>query len=151
VAAAQERRAAPPPQAPGDAGPLRPVESSTWSENWTAFYEQHPGLRPRLDRSTTFPRERLPEELAGLLEPDREYVLVVSVHGHPDAVGFAAATIAGTGRAVTGYVVGLIEDGRDDVFVLDEPAGTALLVDRDEEELPGTVLLQRYRWPEVED
>ncbi len=130
---------------------LRAVENSTWSEHWTAFYEQHPDLRPRLERSVTFPRERLPEELAGLLVPDREYVLVVSVHGHPDAAGVAAATVAGAGAAVTRYAIDLIEAGRDDLFVLDEPAGTALLVDQDEEEEPGMVLLQQFRWPEVQD
>ena len=26
--------------------PLRPVESSSWSAGWTAFYERHPDLRP---------------------------------------------------------------------------------------------------------
>ena len=48
------------------------------------------------------------------------------------------------------YVVELIGAGRDDLFVLDEPAGTAVLVDQDGEESP-TVLLQRFRWPEIED
>jgi hypothetical protein len=135
---------------PAGGGSLRPVENSTWSEHWTAFYEQHPDLRPRLERSETFPRERLPEQLSALLLPDREYVLVVSVQGLPGAVGLAAATVAGTGAAVAHYVVGLIEDGRDDLFVLDEPAGTAVLVDQDGEDSP-TVLLQRFRWPEIED
>jgi len=136
---------------PADGSALRAVENSSWSEHWTAFYEQHPDLRPRRERSETFPRERLREELSAVLVSDREYVLVVSVHGHADAVGAAAATVAGRGDAVAGYVIDLIEDGRDDLFVLDEPRGTALLVDQDEEENPGTVLLQQYRWPDVED
>jgi hypothetical protein len=136
---------------PTDGRALRPVENSSWSEHWTAFYEQHPDLRPRLERSEAFPRERLPAELSALLDADREYVLVVSVHGHPDAVGVAAATVAGGGAAVTGYVIDLIEAGRDDLFVLDEPAGTALLVDQDEEDAPGMVLLQQFRWPDVQD
>ena len=137
------------PPAPGL--PLRPAESSTWSEHWPAFYAQHPHLRPRLERSWTVPRDRLPDELAASLVPDREYVLVVSVQAHPDAVGVGAATVAGRGDAVTAYLVGLVEEGRDDLFVLDEPAGTALLVDQGEEVGTGSVLLQEYRWPEVED
>ena len=136
---------------PADGRVLRPVETSSWSEHWTAFYEQHPDLRPRLERSQTLPRERLPEELAAVLLADREYVLVVSVHGHPDAVGVAAATVAGSGADVAGYVIDLIAAGRDDLFVLDEPAGTALLVDQDEEEDTGMVLLQQHRWPAVDD
>ena len=136
---------------PGDGAVLRAVESSSWSEHWTAFYEQHPDLRPRLERSETFPRERLSEELSALLVPDREYVLVVSVHGHPEAVGVAAATVAGRGAAVSGYVIDLIGAGEDDLFVLDEPVGTALLVDQDEEEDPGMILLQQFRWPDVQD
>src|SRR4051812_48747099 len=92
---------------PSGGAALRPVENSLWSEHWTAFYAQHPDLRPRLERSETFPRERLADELSAVLAPDREYVLVVSVHGHPEAVGVAAATVAGSGAAVTGYVVDL--------------------------------------------
>ena len=136
---------------PADAGQLRPVESSTWSDGWTAFYEEHPDLRPRVERSARFPHERLAEELAASVAPDREYVLAVSVRAHPEAVGVAAATVAGLGSAVARYVAELLEDGWDWLFVLDEPAGTALLVDRDEEEDPGMVLLEAYRWPEVED
>ena len=136
---------------PPDGAPLRAVESSSWSEGWTAFYERRPDLRPRLEHSETFPRERLRERLADLLPPDREHVLVVSLHGHPDAVGVGAATVAGPGDPVTGYVVGLVEAGEDDLFVLDEPGGTILYVDQDDEEHPGEVLVQRYRWPEVDD
>jgi hypothetical protein len=136
---------------PSDGSALRPVENSSWSDHWTAFYEQHPDLRPRLERSETFPRERLCDELSAVLVPGREYVLVVSVHGHPEAVGVEAATVAGSGAAVTGYVVDLIEGGRDDLFVLDEPGGTALSVDQDEDANPGMVLLRQYRWPEVAD
>jgi hypothetical protein len=136
---------------PGRGRSLRAVESSAWSEHWTAFYEQHPGLRPRLERSETVPRDALPERLSAVLAPDREYVLVVSVHGHPEAVGVAAAAVAGTGDAVADYVAGLVETGRDDLFVLDEPDGTALSVDQDEQEAPGVVVLRQYRWPDVED
>ena len=136
---------------PADGAALRPAESSTWSEHWTAFYDSHPHLRPHLEHSSTFPRERLLAELAALLPPDREFVLVASVDGHPDAVGVRAATVAGTGAAVAAYVVELVEGGHEDLFVLDEPAGTAVYVDQDQEEAPATVLLERYRWPEVED
>jgi hypothetical protein len=135
---------------PADGAALRPVENSSWSEHWTAFYEQHPDLRPRRERSETFPRERLADELSAVFVPDREYVLVVSVQGHEDAVGVAAATVAGRGAAVAGYVIQLIDAGRDDLFVLDEPVGTALYLDQDADE-PGMVLLQQYRWPDVED
>ena len=136
---------------PTDGRPLRPVESSSWSDHWMAFYAQHPHLRPRLEHRETFPRDRLREKLSARMAPDREYVLVVSLYGDPDAVGVAAATVAGTAAAVSDYVVGLVEAGRDDLFVLDEPVGTVLLVDQDAEEDPGTVLLEEYRWPEVED
>ena len=136
---------------PEEGRPLRPVGNSTWSEHWPEFYEENPHLRPRLERSSSVVRNRLPDELASLLVRDREYVLVVSVHGHPDAVGVGAATVAGTGEAVTSYLVDLIEAGQHELFVLDEPAGTAVLVDRDDQADPGSVLLQQYRWPEVED
>jgi hypothetical protein len=136
---------------PAEGGSLRPVENSTWSEHWTAFYEQHPGLRPRLERSETFPREGLREKVSAWLTPHRDYVLVVSMHGQPDAVGVAAATVAGTGAAVADYVVGLVESGREGLFVLDEPAGRVLLVDQDQEEDPGMVLIEQHSWPEIED
>ncbi len=136
---------------PAEAGSLRAVENSTWSEHWTAFYEQHPGLRPRLEHAETFPRERLRETVSAWLAPDREYVLVVSMHGQPDVVGVPAATVAGTGAAVADYVVGLVASGREGLFVLDEPAGRVLLVDQDEDEEPGMVLVQHHRWPDVED
>jgi hypothetical protein len=136
---------------PPGAGSLRPVESSTWSEHWTAFYEKNPHLRPRLERSSAFPTAGLPEELAALLDPDREYVLVASLHDHPEAVGVGAATVAGPGDAVGAYLVQLVAGGHEDLFVLDEPAGTAVLVDQEADEDPGSVLLQRYRWPDVED
>jgi hypothetical protein len=129
---------------------LRPVENSTWSEGWTALYEERPDLRPRLERSAVLPRNRLADELAAALVPEREYVLVVSVHGHPEAIGVAAATLAGPAGAVGSYVVELVEDGQEGLVVLDEPGGTALLVDQDQED-GGTVLFQQYRWPEVED
>ena len=132
-------------------GPLRAVESSTWSEHWTAFYEKNPHLRPRLERSSTFPRERLRDELTSLLEPGREYVLVASLHDHPDAVGVGAATVAGPGDAVGDYLVALVEAGLEGLFVLDEPAGAAVLVDQDPAQDPGSVLLETYRWPEIED
>lgn len=135
---------------PGTAGGLRPVENSTWSEGWTALYEARPDLRPRLERSVVLPRDRLAEELAAALVPDREYVLVVSVHGHPEAIGVAAATLAGPAGAVGSYVVELVEDGQEGLVVLDEPGGTAVLVDQDHDR-GGTVLFQQYRWPEVED
>jgi hypothetical protein len=136
---------------PPDGVALRAVESSSWSEGWTPFYELRPDLRPHLELTETVPRERLSERLAELLPPDREHVVVVSLHGHPDAVGVGAAAVAGPGNAVTGYVVGLVEDGEDDLFVLDEPAGTVLYVDQDGAEQPRGVLVQRYRWPEFED
>ena len=136
---------------PADAGQLRPVESSTWSDGWAEFYRQHPDLRPRLERSSTLPRADLADELAALLEPDREYVLVVWVREHADAIGVGAATVAGAGAAVRSYVVGLVEDGRGDMFVLDEPAGTAVFVDTDPEQDAGSVVLETYRWPDVED
>ena len=136
---------------PPDRVTLRAVESSSWSEGWTAFYEVRPDLRPRLEHEETFPRERLRERLAELVPSDQEHVLAVSLHGDPDAVGVGAATVAGRGDAVTDYVVALVEAGEDDLFVLDEPAGTMLYVDQDDGEHPGEVLVQRYRWPEFDD
>ena len=130
--------------------PLRPVESSSWSAGWTAFYERHPDLRPRLEHEETFPRGRLRERLADLVAPDREHVLVASLGGSPEAAGVGAACVGGPGAAVSDYVVALFEGGEDDVFVLDEPGGTILLVDQDDEHHPGEVLVQRYRWPDVD-
>lgn len=136
---------------PGGGGALRPAESSTWSEHWTAFYADHPHLRPVLEGTATLPRERLREELAGLLDPEREVVLVASVHGHPDAVGVRAAAVTGPGDAVAAYVADLVDDGRQDLFVLDELAGTAVHVDTDDEDTRREVVVRRFRWPEVED
>ena len=78
-------------------------------------------------------------------------MLVVSLHGHPEAVGVGAATVAGPGAAVTGYVVDLSRPARTTCSSSTSPAGTILHVDQDDEEHPGEVLVQRYRWPEFDD
>ena len=139
-----------PPRAGQD---LRPVESQSWSANWGSFLEQHPDLQPRLEHSETFPRERLRDRLGEIVAPDREHVLVVSLPDVPDVVGFGAGCVAGRGVDVVDYVVGLIQDDIfvvHELFVLDEPEGTILLVDQDDEEHPGEVLVQRFRWPEFD-
>jgi len=143
-------RSTPPP--PG--APLQAVESSTWSDGWASLYSVRPDLRPVLEHEETFPRERLRERLGAFVDADREHVLVAPLHRHPDAVGVGAACVGGPGAAVADYAVRLVDDDVfpvEELFVLDEPAGTILLVDEDADERPGELLLQRYRWPELDD